>query len=79
MRGVLALLDSLQWIRLSRRLGGDYSAAKLQLLQGVFIQQLCTSLADEVNDSTDLIRLRTCSAMTNEVGYEAYQQNTTSN
>lgn len=55
---------------------GDNSVAELQFLHRVFMQQICTSLADKVNDSTDLIRLRTCSAVTNEVGYEAYQQNT---
>ena len=35
------------------------------------MQQLRSSLSDEIDDSTDFLRLRSCCAVTNEVGYEA--------
>ena len=82
MRGALALLDSLRQSQLPRRLTGDSIAAvtmaKLRLLHRVLMKQLCCSIADEIDDSTDLIRLRTCYAVTYETGYGAYQQSTTS-
>ena len=52
--------------------------AKLQLLHLVLMQELCSSIADEISDSDDLDRLRAFCVVTNELGYEAYQQSITS-
>ena len=41
------------------------------------MQELCSSIADDISDSDDLDRLRTFCVVTNEVGYEAYQQGLT--
>lgn len=38
------------------------------------MQELCSSLADKINDSTDLIRLGAFCAVIDEVGCKAYQQ-----
>ena len=42
------------------------------------MQELCSSRADEMNDSIDLARLRALCAVADEVGYEPYQQSITS-
>ena len=52
--------------------------AKLQLLHLVLMEELCSSIADGISDSDDFDRPRTLCVVTNEVGYEAYQQGMTS-
>ena len=48
--------------------------AELQSLHRVLMQELCSSLADKINDSIDLISLRAFCAVIDEVGYQTYQQ-----
>lgn len=52
--------------------------AKLQLLHQALVQELCSSIANDISDSNDLVRLRTFCVVTNEVGYGACQQSITS-
>ena len=76
------MLGNSQCLRVCCRSKGGSSAvatmAKLQLLHLVLMQELCSSIADEISDSDDLDRLRAFCVVTNELGYEAYQQSITS-
>ena len=48
--------------------------ANLQLLLRVLMQEFCGSIAHDISDSSDIDRLQTFCAVTNEAGYKVYQQ-----